>query len=62
MSFVACGAGNYRSLSDTSCLPCPGNTVTDVVGASECRCLEGFYRNDSPQEGPEVACTGNYYL
>ena len=56
---IACSAGTYRALSDNSCRSCPENTDRSMVAASECSCVAGFYRNNSPQEGPEVGCTGN---
>ncbi len=53
--------GTYRTLSDSSCQQCPGNTRRDAEAASVCRCLDGFYRNDPPQEGPETGCTSEIY-
>ena len=55
--FIACEAGTYRTLNDDSCQLCPANnTVKDMEAATECRCVDGFYRND--KEGPEISCTG----
>ena len=57
--FIACSSRTYRALSDNSCQSCPENTDGSMVAASECSCVAGFYRSNSPQEGPEVGCTGN---
>ena len=54
---AACGAGTYRALDDMSCQPCPSNTEMDMMAATECRCLDGFFR-DLQQEGPASGCTG----
>ncbi len=51
---AACSPGTFRTLSNSSCQQCPGNTRRDAEAASVCRCLDGFYRNDPPQEGPET--------
>ncbi len=46
LSNSVCPAGTYRSLLDPSrvCITCPTNTVSNVVGASICKCLGGYYR------------------
>ena len=49
LSISVCPAGTYRSLLDPPrvCITCPTNTVSNVVGASICRCLAGHYRRAS---------------
>ena len=42
----ACPAGEYRSVNDTTCQQCPGNTVMDQEAAAQCECLDGYFRND----------------
>ena len=59
--FIACSAGTYRALNDNSCQSCPENADISMIAASECSCVAGFYRNNSPQEGPEVSCTGKFH-
>ena len=66
---LACPAGQYRSERDTTCQPCPqGNTEMDQVAASECSCLNGYFRNsessndtakfEKPKsETPDYDCT-----
>ncbi|CAI8036631.1 Ephrin type-A receptor 4-B [Geodia barretti] len=46
-SCVACQEGTYRTGSDPEgvCLSCPGNTESDEVGAPECECQTGYFRN-----------------
>ncbi len=39
------------------CLPCPLNTVMDMEGAAICSCLDGYFRDEQTNEGPEVNCT-----
>ena len=39
------------------CRPCPMNTVTDVIGAEMCECLDGYFRDEQINEGPDVTCT-----
>ena len=43
---LACPAGKYRSVSDTTCQQCPGNTMMDQEAATQCDCLDGYFRND----------------
>ncbi len=59
---IACSAGTYRALSENSCQSCPDNTDGSMVAASECSCVAGFYRKNSPQEEPEIGCTCNIPL
>ena len=42
----ACPAGTYRSACDTTCQQCPGNTVMDQEAATQCECLDGYFRNN----------------
>ena len=39
------------------CLPCPMNTVTAAIGATVCGCVDGYFRDEQTNEGPEVDCT-----
>ena len=48
----ACPAGKYRSVSDTTCQQCPGNTVMDQEAAAQCECLDGYFRNDENRTDP----------
>lgn len=43
---TACPAGFYRSESDTTCQPCPSNTLATEVTAPVCSCIPGFARNE----------------
>ena len=66
-----CPAGQYRSADDTTCQPCPADTVMDLDGVAECKCLDGYFRNnenrfsdsdaerlsDPPNESPSDSCT-----
>ena len=64
-----CQAGRYRSQHDATCQQCPqGNTEMDQVAASECSCLNGYFRNnestldtmkfENPKnETPDYDCT-----
>ena len=74
--YSACPAGKYRSVSDTTCQQCPGNTVMDQEAAAQCECLDGYFRNDenrvtdpraqpylSPaNEQPSTACTRELHM
>lgn len=47
--FAACAAGTFHSdsLPNDLCQPCPANTMTSKVAATECSCISGFYRSVS---------------
>ena len=59
ISIAACGVNQYRAStqSQTSCRSCPLKSEARVEGSAICQCLAGYYRNDRPQEGPEMQCT-----
>ena len=74
--YSACPAGQYRSTNDTTCQNCPANTVRTQTAASECECLDGYFRNNenrvtdpatqrflsAPDEGPSAACTSEQII
>ena len=58
---TACPAGTYRSMTDDHnlqmCLSCPMNSVTVAIGAAVCECVDGYFRDDQTNEGPDIDCT-----
>ncbi len=64
LTFAVCPAGTYRSLIDDqgACFDCPMNTAMDVEGAPICSCLNGFFRDEQTNEGPEVDCISELNL
>ena len=44
--WAACEAGEYRSSRDTTCQPCPANTVVTEIHTPVCQCLNGYFRNN----------------
>ena len=74
--FSACPTGEYRSVNDTTCQQCPGNTVMDKEAATQCECLDGYFRNDENRvtdsraqallshanEQPSTPCTRKLYI
>ncbi len=51
---IACAAGEYGSVLDGGCLPCPANSDSEAE-AIVCTCDEGYYRSET--EGPDRGCT-----
>ncbi|XP_074074445.1 ephrin type-A receptor 2 [Macrotis lagotis] len=52
----ACLPGSFKSdASDSSCSPCPLNTVPSPEAATICECEEGFFR--APEDPSSMPCT-----
>ena len=74
--WAACEAGEYRSSGDTTCQPCPDNTVVTERAAAVCQCLTGYFRNNESRvtaqgaqpylspadEQPSDPCTSKFYI
>ncbi len=60
--FIVCPAGTYRSLNDSAdeCLSCPANTIMDVEGAAECKCLDRYFRANP--NNPSLSCCGRLLI
>ena len=41
-------------MCDTTCQPCPGNTVMDQEAAAQCECLDGYFRNNENRTDPRA--------
>ena len=73
LCYSECPDGTYSLVNDTTCQPCPDNTVMTGPGDTKCicNCLEGYFRYKadvdrpnvlgiiwpSSDEGPRVGCT-----
>ena len=56
--YLACTEGYYKSLLNSTCVPCPMNSNSDKDGADHCECIDGYYR--APNEGVGKICTGKF--